>query len=80
MYSAFRPVTWMSFSFFDHRRKRTMQLARHRETIEKKQGEGLEASRMLSKMTNAQRGPCIKAGQHGADVLARRGESIQQQN
>jgi len=80
MYSAFRPVTWMSFSFFDHRRKRTMQLARHRETIEKKQGEGLEASRMLSKMTNAQRTSYLKRGQHGADVLARRGESIQQQN
>src|SRR5215470_14465605 len=79
MHSAFRPVTWMSFSLFDHRHKRTMQPARHRQTVENTQGEDVEASRMLSKMTNAQRGPCIKAGQHGADVLARRGESIQQQ-
>src|SRR5262252_2538925 len=42
---------WMSFSFSDHRHIRTMQTARHPETIEKKQGQDIEAGRMLSKMT-----------------------------
>jgi hypothetical protein len=62
MHSAFRPVTWMSFSLFDHRHKRTMQAARHRQTVENTRGDNVEAGRMLSKMTNAQRAPDVKPG------------------
>ena len=55
MCSSFLPVTGkVSFSFFDHRRKATMQLTRHMETAESKQVSPKNLGCTHSKMTKAE--------------------------
>jgi hypothetical protein len=55
MCSSFISVTGkVSFSFFDHRRKATMQLTLHLETAEKKEVSAKDLGRTHSKMTKAE--------------------------